>query len=367
MALSFDSLGDQQVQRLKDLVDSLLAREGKEAESPRLLEQTSAMRAIREIIDQVADTNATVMIRGESGVGKDLVARAIHAASPRREHPFVKVNCAALPAELLESELFGHEKGAFTGAYRRKLGKFEFANTGTLFLDEIGELPLALQAKLLHVLQDHEFSRVGGRDVIRVDTRVLASTNRNLEAALAAGQFREDLYYRLNVVEIHVPPLRERKEEIPVLVSHFQEKFQRQYRREVRLSADIMRGFTEYAWPGNVRELENTVRRLVVLANGGQIHEEILARLQANHVQPSKATGTEEPPAPPSSPEPSMGLREIARRAAREAERRVIKETLDRVHWNRTATARLLKISYKTLLTKMAECGLAAKQGQRKS
>jgi len=330
------------------------------AEHVPLLIHSPATRAIIEVIDQVADTNATVLIRGESGVGKDLVARAVHAASPRREQPFVKVNCAALPAELLESELFGHEKGAFTGAYRRKLGKFEFANTGSLFLDEIGELPLALQAKLLHVLQDHEFSRVGGRDVIRVDTRVLASTNRNLEAALTTGQFREDLYYRLNVVEIHVPPLRERREEIPGLVAYFLEKFQRQYRRAVRLSADIIRCFTEYAWPGNVRELENTIRRLVVLGNVRQIHEEILARLQANHVQSAKLTGTDEPPAP----EASMGLREIARRAAREAERRAIKEVLDRVHWNRTAAARLLMISYKTLLSKITECGLAPKQRQ---
>src|SRR3972149_2625747 len=171
------------------------------------LAQSAPMIKVRQEIEQVADTDVTVLIGGESGVGKEVVAKTIHAASPRRDRPFVKVNCAALPADLLESELFGHEKGAFTGAYRRKLGKFEFANHGALFLDEIGELPLGLQAKLLHVLQDQEFSRLGGREVIRVDTRVIASTNRDLEAALAAGQFREDLYYRLNVVELEVPGL----------------------------------------------------------------------------------------------------------------------------------------------------------------
>src|SRR5712691_8005760 len=198
-----------------------------------LFDHSPGMRVIRDVIEQVADTNTTVLIQGESGVGKELVAQAIHHASPRHDKPFVKVNCAALPGELLESELFGHEKGAFTGAYRRKLGKFEYANKGTIFLDEIGELPLPLQSKLLQVLQDHEFSRVGGRELIRVDIRVIASTNRNLELALAKGGFREDLYYRLNVVEIKVPPLRERREEIPILVAYFLEKFQRQYRRRV--------------------------------------------------------------------------------------------------------------------------------------
>src|SRR5499433_3671158 len=179
------------------------------------------MRAIRDVIENIADTDATVLIRGESGVGKDLVARAVHAASTRRRGLFVKVNCAAIPQGLLESELFGHEQGAFTGAHRRKLGQFEYANKGTLYLDEIGELPLALQAKLLHVLQDFRFSRVGGHALIDVDVRVLAATNRDLEDALVRGEFREDLYYRLNMVEISVPPLRERKEEILVLAERF--------------------------------------------------------------------------------------------------------------------------------------------------
>src|SRR5437867_6863022 len=217
-----------------------------------LLEGSPQMRAIRTVIENIADTDATVLVLGESGVGKDLVARAIHAASPRRDGPFVKVNCAALPAELLESELFGHEKGAFTGAHRRKPGKFEFANQGTICLDEIGEMPRALQAKLLHVLQDLQFSRVGGDDVIRVDLRVVATTNRDLEKAIASGDFREDLYYRLNVVEIRVPPLRERRDTLPTLIAYHLARFNKQYGRQVELSAETVELFMAYAWPGNV-------------------------------------------------------------------------------------------------------------------
>src|SRR5437667_11186835 len=202
-----------------------------------LLEGSPQMRAVRTVIENIADTDATVLIRGESGVGKDLVARAIHAASPRCDGPFVKVNCAAIPLELLGSEPFGHEKGAFTGAHRRKPGQFEYANKGTIYLDEIAELPLALQAKLLHVLQDFRFSRVGGHEVIDVDIRVVAATNRDLERAMARSEFREDLYYRLNVVEIRIPPLRERKEEIPLLASSFLSRFNAQYGRTKQLSS----------------------------------------------------------------------------------------------------------------------------------
>ncbi len=203
-----------------DTADRPRARNDAFAPSPldyaALLDGSPQMRAIRTIVENIADTDATVLIRGESGVGKDLVARAIHAASARRGGPFIKVNCAAIPGELLESELFGHERGAFTGAHRRKPGQFEYADNGAIFLDEIAELPLTLQAKLLHVLQDFRFSRVGGYGVIEVDARVIAATNRDLERAIDRGEFREDLYYRLNVVEIHVPPLRERREEIPL-------------------------------------------------------------------------------------------------------------------------------------------------------
>ena len=363
IALSFNGLGDQGFQRLIESVESHRHL----PKYPPLLGSTPAMRAVQEIINGVADTSTTVLIRGESGVGKELVARAIHAASPRHAHPFVKVNCAALPAELLESELFGREKGAFTGAYRRKLGKFEFANKGTLFLDEIGELPLPLQAKLLHVLQDQEFSRVGGRELIRVDTRILASTNRNLEVALAAGQFREDLYYRLNVVEIRVPPLRERREEIPILVKAFLEEFQRQYGRKVELPPEAMRCFTEYAWPGNVRELQNLVKRLVVLGNVGKIQEELFSGLRNNGGNGSKEVGADETPDPPAPLEPAVGLRELSRRAARAAERRAIEEVLEQVRWNRSEAARVLKISYKTLLARITECGLGPKKTRQKS
>jgi len=305
------------------------------------------MRAIRSIVESIADTDTTVLIRGESGVGKDLIARAVHAASARREGPFVKVNCAAIPQELLESELFGHEKGAFTGAHRRKPGQFEYANQGTIYLDEIGELPLALQAKLLHVLQDFRFSRVGGLTPLDVDARVIAATNRRLEAAMAQGEFREDLYYRLNVIEIRVPPLRERRQEIPALVAWFLGKFNAQYGRYKQLAPETLTRLMEHTWPGNVRELENIIRRMVVLADGEQAFEAQFAR--------GRSAGTVHP-------QPSLSvtesLREIARRGAREAERRALSEVLERLRWNRAEAARILKVSYKTLLNKIAECGL---------
>ncbi len=295
------------------------------------------MRAIGGIIESISDTDTTVLIRGESGVGKDLIARAVHRASTRRDGPFVKVNCAAIPQDLLESQLFGHEKGAFTGAHRRKFGQFEYANKGTLFLDEIAELPLALQAKLLHVLQDFRFSRVGGHGVIDVDARVIAATNRDLEAAMTRGLFREDLYYRLNVVEIRVPPLRERRDEIPALAVHFLAKFNAQYGRKKQLSPETIARLQEYPWSGNVRELENAVRRLVVLTDGEQAVEALVApRRNSAIAEAARATISE-------------GLRDIARRGAREAERKALGEVLDRVHWNRAEASRILKVSYKTL------------------
>ncbi len=253
--------------------------ERRRSEYDGAFENSPRMKAIKEMIDQVADTDATVLVWGESGVGKELVARAIHDCSPRRERTFVKVNCAALPLELLESELFGYERGAFTGAHKRKPGKFELADGGTIFLDEIGEMPLPLQAKLLHVLQDREFARLGsGRD-IKVDVRVVASTNKDLEKAVAQGAFREDLYYRLNVVNILVPPLRERPEEIPILAEHFWQKYSRQYNRQrVRLSREILERFQTHPWPGNVRELENLVKRIVVLESEEFVTQELAAR-----------------------------------------------------------------------------------------
>jgi two-component system, NtrC family, response regulator AtoC len=307
------------------------------------------MRAIGTVIENIADTDATVLIRGESGVGKDLVARAIHAASSRRHGPFVKVNCAAIPTELLESELFGYEKGAFTGAHRRKPGQFEYANQGTLYLDEIAELPLALQAKLLHVLQDFRFSRVGGHELLEVDMRVIAATNRNLEEAMACREFREDLYYRLNVVEIRVPPLRERREEIPELAARFLARFNAQYGRQKQLTPETLARLTRYPWSGNVRELENVMRRLVVLADGEQAIEALVARDRYGHNGHGSA---------PRFTVAEGGLREIGRRGAREAECEALREVLDRVSWNRAEAARILKVSYKTLLTKITECGL---------
>jgi two-component system response regulator AtoC len=320
----------------------------------RLFEGSPQMRAVRQLIEATAATDATVLIRGESGVGKDLVARAIHAASCRHAKPLVKVNCAAIPAELLEAELFGHERGAFTGATRRRLGKFEFANGGTLFLDEIGDLPRPLQAKLLHVLQDFALCRVGSHETHVVDVRVAAATNRDLEVAIGTGEFREDLYYRLNVVEVYVPPLRHRPEEIPTLAGRFVERFNAQYHRHVRLAPDMTDLLTEYPWPGNVRELENVMRRLVVLADPATVRAELLRRVQGSILPPQPDA---EGPRRTEVPVP-RGLKALARDAALAAERVAIHEVLDDVHWNRVRAARVLKVSYKTLLTKIAAYGL---------
>ena len=313
------------------------------------------MQPIRDLVSKVAVTNTTVLLRGESGVGKEVVARAIHKASPRSARQFLKVNCAALPGELLESELFGHEKGAFTGAYRQKPGKFEAADQGTLLLDEIGEMPLRLQAKLLHVLQDGEFSRVGGEKIIDTDVRLIAATNRDLEASMRMHQFREDLYYRLNVIEIRIPPLRERREEIPVLVDHFLRAFNTQYGRTVDVPAETLRAFVEYQWPGNIRELENAVKRIVVLGSSRPVHVEIVGNLNSARLGGRPGVVALEPRPNPDAP---ISLKDIARQAARDAERVAIKEVLDRVHWNRAKAARLLQISYKALLYKIVQCGL---------
>jgi transcriptional regulator with GAF, ATPase, and Fis domain len=230
------------------------------------------------MVDRVAETDVPVLIRGESGVGKEGIARALHERSPRRGKPFVKINCAALPSELLESELFGHERGAFTGATSEKPGKFELADKGTIFLDEIGEMHPALQAKLLQVLQDEEYYRVGGKRPLRADARVVVATNRVLEEELARGNFREDLYYRLNVVSVHVPPLRDRKEDVPHLIEHFRRKYGSKYKQgAMEFSADVIRRLLEYDYPGNVRELENLVRRLVVLRDERFVLDELKA------------------------------------------------------------------------------------------
>ena len=347
-----------------------------------------AMREVCQLIDHVADTDATVLIRGESGTGKELVARAIHARSLRQDKAFVKVNCAALPTELLESELFGFEKGAFTGAIQHKPGKFEFANHGTMFLDEIGEMSPPLQAKLLQVVQDGEFSRLGGRFDVQVDVRLIAATNRDLESAVAQGAFREDLYFRLNVVTIQVPPLRERRDEIPQLVDHFLKKYSVQYNKPLTsVSADLQRQLLEYDWPGNVRQLENMVKRMIILGTESPIFKELQQPapplpLRASSALAFSSTAARPQPVPPppaaavSLPAAAaaqadasgaallpasagtLSLKEIARTAAREAERELIQRMLTRTCWNRKEAAEILGISYKALLYKIKENGL---------
>ncbi len=347
---------------LKQEVEDLRRRSRGESERMILFGDNEKMRGVREIIEQVADTDITVLIRGPSGTGKEVVARSIFELSSRRDRPFVKVNCAALPSELLESELFGFEKGAFTGAQKRKLGKFEYANHGTIFLDEISEMHPNLQAKLLQVLQDGEFSRLGGESDIRVDTRVLAATNRNLEEAVRDGSFREDLFYRLNVVAIQIPPLQDRRDSIPLLVDHFLRKYNEQYKKEVKqLSSETLAVFMQYGWPGNVRELENMVKRMVVLGNEDTVLEDI--RLQAARAETADAEADDPLDLTELDADLADGkgidLKSIAKRAAQLAEKRVIEKVLAQTRWNRKEAAERLQISYKALLYKMKENGLS--------
>jgi len=340
----------------EDLRERLRAHEARERTS--FLWASEKMTRIRDILEQVSDADVTILIHGESGVGKEVVARTTHEFSTRREQRFVKVNCAALPEELLESELFGYERGAFTGASSRKAGKFEVASGGTMFLDEIAEMSPKLQAKLLQVLQDGEFSRLGGDVDVHVDVRVLAATNRNLEDMVRQGTFREDLYYRLNVVNVCVPPLRERKEEIPVLVDHFLQMYSAKYgRQQTTISDRLMRGFLAYRWPGNVRELENMLKRVVVLQSEDAIADEIFAApLQSAASEASLPEAAE--PAGAEGESGAVSLRDIGRRAARDAEREALKRVLYQTNWNRKKAARILEVSYKTLLQKIKECGL---------
>ena len=365
-----------------------------------------AMQPVMTMVDRVADNDISVLLRGESGVGKEVIAREIHRRSPRRAHPFVKVNCAALPADLLESELFGHERGAFTGAASTRVGKFEFAQHGTIMLDEIGEMPQALQAKILHVLQDREFTKLGSNRSVEVDVRVIAATNRDLEKMMQQGTFREDLYYRLQVIEVHIPPLRERREEIPQLIEFFLLKFSSVYRRPAtRPSLVLQEALVNYEWPGNIRELENIIKRLVVLQDETLILSELnrlrSARALAEAEQPERSAPVSTadhryppPPAParPMAPPPQpvftmpapppepvsavsaataamlnnadgVNLQELARTAAMGAEKEAIQHALERFRWNRRKTAEYLQVSYKTLLNKMKECGISESPG----
>jgi len=327
-----------------------------------LLGHSRRITDIKNIIRRVAQPDITVLLRGESGTGKELAAQAIYRHSHRKNKPFVKVLCAAIPEGLLESELFGHEKGAFTGAHRMKPGKFEFANRGTIFLDEIGDIPQSLQAKLLQVLQDGEFARIGGREV-EVDVRVIAATNKNLERAVVSGTFREDLFYRLNVVSITMPSLRERKEDIPVLVEYFLHKYCNTYNKDYRpLSQETMDRFAAYRWPGNVRELENIVKRIIVLGSENvelsgcseaDAVEEKTAQVQVQQVE----VGDNEKAAVETTFTPRR-LKEVAHEAVSKAEEEAIRKTLLFCKWNRRKAAEMLSISYKTLFYKMRQYNL---------
>jgi two-component system, NtrC family, response regulator AtoC len=317
---------------------------------------SGAMREARQIIREAARVDVTVLITGETGTGKELVARAIHHLSGRRTGPFVKVNCAAMPRELLESELFGYERGAFTGAHKLKIGKFETAHHGTMFLDEIGDLHPALQAKLLHVLQDGEFSRIGGKSTLNVDVRVLAATNQNLERAVAEGRFREDLYYRLNVINVLVPPLRDRANEIPLIASYFVERYAKLYHRDgFAIPQSVMERLARHRYPGNVRELENLIKRMIVL------DDPFLARIPLPDNGPENGRASSSP-APLQAPSTTLvpSLKEISRQASQAAEREAIAKTLEQTGWNRVRAARALRISYRALLYKIKQAGLDA-------
>ena len=318
---------------------------------PELFGSHPRMAEIRDTIAKVATTSATVLIRGESGVGKEVVARMIYNRSQRSARPFVKVNCAAIPNELLESELFGYEPGAFTGAVRAKPGKFELAHTGTLFLDEIGEMHPQLQAKLLHVLQDGVFARLGAKKDVQVDVRLLCATNKLLEQRVAEGLFREDLFYRINVVTVHIPPLRERRDEIPVLTEFFLEKYAALYGSEpAHFSKAALDDMLHYNWPGNIRELENLCKRFVIVGGETQILREMATRKpETAHAAPPVLA----PALPLAAPAAGPSLLEVGKKASHAAEREVIRQMLVETRWNRREAARRLQISYKALLNKI--------------
>lgn len=313
------------------------------------------MHKIRRQVSMIAGVDVPVLILGESGTGKEVLARLIHKQSPRADHAFLKVNCAALPNDLLESELFGFEAGAFTGATKAKPGRFELCDKGTILLDEIGEMSPGLQAKLLHVLQDHQFSRLGGRSIVKVDVRILAATNIDIPQALASKKLREDLYYRLNAFTLTMPALRERRREIPLLLRHFMARFAARYTRDpLPLTPALVDAAMEHSWPGNLRELENFVKRYLILGDERQVIQELRTR---------RGGADSEPQAPPPPPKTTNGdLKSMVRGLKDEAEMKAIGEALQRTNWNRKAASRLLNISYKALLYKIREYGLQAEQ-----
>ena len=320
-------------------------------EAIQLVGQSFKMQQVMRIIEQVAQTDIPVLICGESGSGKEIVARLIHFHSLRRLRPFLKVSCAAIPQDLLESELMGFERGSFTGAYQSKPGKFELANTGTIYLDEISEMTLLAQPKLLEVLQDNQFSRLGAQREVVVDVRIISSSQRPLDKLAEEGKFREDLYYRLSVVTIQLPPLRERKEDIPELARHLVKKHALEMKREeVELSDSIIDSFMQYDWPGNVRELENVVRNLLVTVDRTVVLDSISRRAGE---KPGDCPGVA------TEQYSFMSLKEAARLAARKAEREMILLALKKTNWNRKRAAELLQISYKAMLYKLKDAGLA--------
>jgi two-component system response regulator PilR (NtrC family) len=340
----------------KALEKKLLARENRRLRSElrsqirqrTLIGSGSAMQRVYELIGQVAETKANVLISGESGTGKELVARAVHAASDRRDRPFVALNCAAIPENLLESELFGHVKGAFTGAVQNKEGLFETADTGTLFLDEVGELPPSLQVKLLRAIQEKAIRRVGGTNDRRIDVRILAATNRRLEDEVAAGRFREDLYYRLNVIQIALPPLRERPEDVPLLVKHFVEKYARELGKEIGgASEEAMRRLLDHSYPGNVRELENVIERAVALSRGGTIE---LEALPPSLLRPPADAAAR------SSVLPAEGA--SLENLVNDYERGLLLEALERAGGVKKRAAKLLGVSFRSFRYRLQKLGL---------
>ncbi|MEK7851436.1 MAG: sigma 54-interacting transcriptional regulator, partial [Deltaproteobacteria bacterium] len=318
---------------------------GKRKELRKIVGNSQKMHEIYSLIENLANINTTVLIAGESGTGKELVAQALYTMSERKTSgPFVVVNCAAIPETLIESELFGHEKGAFTGAFERQTGKFELANNGVILLDEIGDMSLSLQAKLLRVLQESEFYRVGGRGKIKVNVRVIAATNKDLREKVKKGEFREDLFYRLKVIELDIPPLRERKDDIPDLTCHFLKKFNEKFGKNISgCSSDVQKAFMDYNWPGNVRELEHLLERACILCNQSTITTDHLP----DEIKP-----------PPQSPPYQGGDKRGGGTVPEHDESELIRSTLEKVRWNKAKAARLLGIDRSTLYRKMEKYGL---------
>jgi two-component system response regulator AtoC len=329
-----------------------------------LIGNHSSVQKIRELIALVADTGFSVLLLGETGTGKEVVARLLHASSSRRDKRFVKVNCAALPLTLLESELFGYEKGAFTGADKFKPGKFEIASDGVIYLDEVGDMPLVLQAKLLEVLQSGEFARLGGTNVVKVSTWVIASSNHNLEKDMKEGKFREDLYYRLNIIKIEMPPLRERKDDLPLLMDHLTEK----YRKELQLSKGFSIGeemrevFTDYSWPGNVRQLASTILRLMIGDDPSIVKSDLLEGITGKSMVPEDSQGAEAEQDKEAGNAKKKSLKYVKAKAAENIEKKVIMGALKAVAWNKREAARMLKISYKALFNKLNGLGIGREE-----